>query len=341
MRSALAPVASFVAVLALGQALLAGLGGAGGDPRAVAVDEAIAASSGDVLVLGNSVTQSAIDAPALGEALHLPAGAVAKLATEGAGPATWLASWDRAVRAGLHPRIVLLYVPLHMVWTPEDPHESDLALLADLGAPDAAWALTGHPAPDVVTTLQSRRFHLRETVLDGLTAGLADLLWQPSPSGKTASSRARAALFGAPRPNEHTGQGQRVDGGGAPVVAASAPRPEVAAALLDEARRTGARLVVVQAAANPEGHPRACGPTVALPELEASLKAGGADLLDLSTALDQERDFTTHHHLTPDGRAAATVLVARGIGELGALTGGGGEGRRWVAPCPSSVAPAR
>jgi len=124
--------------------------------------------------------------------------------------------------------------------------------------------------------------------------------------------------------------------------AGSAPQPEVAAALLDEARRTGARLVVVQAAANPEGHPRACGPTEALPELEASLKAGGADLLDLSTALDQERAFTTHHHLTPEGRAAATALVAQGIGELGSLSASGGaEGRRWAAPCPSSSGPAR
>jgi hypothetical protein len=180
--------------------------------------------------------------------------------------------------------------------------------------------------------VQRRRLHLRERALEALTAGLVDLLWPAPPGARPASMRARAALFPESGPNEAAAQAPRA--GGIEEREVVEPRPEVAQALLAAAAAAGARLVVVQAATNPEHLPQPCGEVVLKPRLEQQLADGGADLIDLVTLFPDSTPFKTRHHLWPSWAPEASAAVAEALRVLG-LPGSvpPARGRRWSKPC--------
>jgi len=334
MRTALLSVLSFVGTLLVGGALL-GLQGAGpGDPRAQLIDDALVQERATVLVLGNSVTQSAVDPAVLAAGLGLAEGAVASLATEGAGPGAWLATLERAQAAGWAPAVLVLYVPLEMLWAPTPATDEDVALLVELGASEEAFALAGHPAPGLGVRLLHQREVAQRRLLDALSAGLVDGIWRAPAGARPASERARQAVFGEGGPMDLSAQGARLDGHG-PQEAVAGVDPDGVQALMAAAQAGGMRLVVVQPAEHPQARALACGPIVDHPELEAALARGGADLLDLATALPGYRGFKTRHHLYPVGKAELSGVLAAGLAELQVLHAAGAQpGRRWTAPCP-------
>ena len=92
VNTALRAGMSFLGVLGAGLAVAFALDHAYPDGLERRLDDVIARSTGEVVVLGSSVTLSAIDPEALGTELGLPANAARVLALEGTGPAVWLAS---------------------------------------------------------------------------------------------------------------------------------------------------------------------------------------------------------------------------------------------------------
>jgi hypothetical protein len=334
MRTTLLSLLSFLSTLGLGLAWLGLLGPGMGDPRAQHIEAALGHEGASLLILGNSVTQSAIDPAVIAEGLGLAEGAVASLASEGAGPGAWLATLERAQAAGWAPRVLLLYVPFDMVWTPLPATDEDVALLVELNASDAAFALAGRPSPGAAVRWIQRREAVQRYLLGMLSAGLVDALWQAPVGARRASERARQAVFAEGGPNDPAGRGARLDGGPARDAASQAD-PGVARALIATARRHGMRLVVAQPAQHPEVAARPCGQVVENPELEKLLIEGGADVLDLATALPGSQRFKTRHHLLPVGKAELSVILADGLAEMQVLTAPPTQpGRRWTAPCP-------
>jgi len=325
---------SFVAVLAAGLAAALALNHAFPDGLEKRLDADIAASTGEIVVLGNSVALSAIDPDALSAALGLPGRAVTVLALEGAGPPVWLATYAHARERAPAPRVVVVYVPVNMLWLPDPPADAELALLAALDAPPAAWALARTDRSALRIRLDELRFRGRDAFLGGLSGWAADLAW-PATEGtqRAASTRARAALFESHTPNAAAAQAPRLEGASA-AARPEATRPDVIDALIATTRADGARLVVVQPAQSPADLKRPCGPVVLLPDMEAYLDRAGVDLLDLATSVSEMPLFRTHHHLTHEGASRLTATLAAGLRAIDAAASPvDTPARRWVAPC--------
>jgi hypothetical protein len=335
VNTALRAGMSFLGVLGAGLAVAFALDHAHPDGLERRLDDVIARSTGEVVVLGSSVTLSAIDPEALGTELGLPANAARVLALEGTGPAVWLATYAHARREGLVPRVVLLYVPVNMVWIPDATADMELALLSALDAPPAAWALARTERSPLRIRADELRFRGRDALLEAISGWAAELAWPAARDAhRHASTRARAALFEDHTPNEAAAQAKRLDGAGASA-RTGLTRPDVIDALVAAARADGARLVVVQPAQSPADLRRPCGPVVLLPELEAHLDNARVDLLDLATSLPDVGLFRTHHHLTHEGASRLTATLAAGLRAIHATTTSTDTpARRWVAPCP-------
>lgn len=309
-----APPAAPALVLGLGLALgVLGLGAVAvrrlaatvGNPRA---DRAVLELRAlpEVVVVGNSVAQSAVDPAALGQATGRTVGLAAVEGAKGPHAAALLRH---------HPlsqgSTVVLYMPLHNLLAGELPGAGDRALLLELltGPDEPLTALALGSAVGRWEVWRRDQGRARDAVLGGaarLPARVIGGLMGLPPSKEDALAGLDAGSAPNLRPQ-----------GGVPV---AAPRleeePPVRSApgsalplVLEATSRAQARLVVVVPAER-EAVGAPCRPA---PEEEALawLLAQNAAVVDLRGGPLSAGDFSREYHLHDAARPQATALLAR------------------------------
>jgi len=351
-RQGAAALAVALPVMVLGSAFLALTAGDAYTPseRAIELDEMLAESSPDVVIIGSSVAHTAIDIEQFGPLVddRVVVSAHMILSRQPA----WYAILDnRVFSAGHRPELVVLLDSTGLFETAPLTERSEQSLLGQMDADDSLILRKtfGDDSP-IARRLQSGRGAARSWVVDRLKWYSVGLLWASDGHG-TLESRGRdeadAALDQVFGPD-----GRMVDfelhTRVLPVVVDAAQTPvgdwESATSadsyipdLARLAREHDANFVVVRAPDAPSNAWWQPPLKDAETELITTLNKMGAGYVDLSDLPLDARDFSDRMHFSDTGRAKMTRAIASALIDLGAL----GDGPLVATPLPARLLSAR
>ena len=307
-------------------------------PQALAIDKQLqkAGPGGPAVVLiGNSMVASGVDARQLAEGLNLPRPQVAHATAPGSRVATWYAILQNRVLGGGHtPKVVVIGSTVEWLLNPALRSAKDRDnLLGQLGAdePVIDRLLYGaEPGPGrLLQRALNRRGPLRSAVVDGARDAALGALFP----GEDAEA-ALAGVFAAEalRPSAGTRAAMPVladgDAAGDPVTAAPSsglrpPADGFVPELLRLARDGGFKLVFARMPVPPSRREDSPEALAAMRELVELINASGvATWVDLTTLPLTDADFEDWIHLGPSGRRQMTAALQAALVQLGAM----GEG---------------
>jgi len=304
--------------------------------RAIELDEMLAESPPDVVILGNSIAHTAIDVEELQRLLDQVE--VASAHMKNSRQPGWYAILDNRVFGGGHrPKLVVVVDGAALFDTAPTTETAEQELLGQMDADDALILRKTfgerHNTP-LSRRLQRGRGAARAWVVDNLKWYSVGLLWAPDGQGTLASrgrDEADASLegvFGVDGSEVDFDLYRRV----LPVVELVPeevePEPVDPAAVAEEtyfsdlarlAAAHNANFVVVRVPAAPSNAWADSAVNVGEPQLITLLNEGGAGYIDLSDMPVTEKDFADPVHFSDTGRVKMTRAIASALIELGAL----------------------
>lgn len=300
-------------------------------PAALVMEARLAEKPPQVLILGNSIAEHAVDLPALGKAMG--GKPIQSLTVYASPPPTWYAVYKNRVLAnGYRPELVLVIGTLDFFTQTQVRTEMQRKALAEhvgVDEPVIASKSLGQQVGRVPERVRLRRAALREAFIE---AGRLFFLRSDGTSVIRARERAGQAsvrVFEEDDRSDFALQRRvipvvevrgRSGGEGEQSIAASFV-PD----LVELASQSQARIVFVRAPLPPSSAAAAPGSAEAARDLVAWLNDNGAGYIDLSSMGLAESAFRDATHLNARGREAftkalATELVRIGADKEGALT---------------------
>lgn len=300
-------------------------------PAALAMEERLASTPPQVLILGNSIAEHAVDLPALSKGLG--GRSTLSLTVHASPPPTWYAVFKNRVLANGHrPQLVLVIGTLDFFTQVEVRTELQKSALAEQMGQDEpviAEKSLGQQVGAVPERVRLRRASLREGFIE---AGRLFFLRTDGSSPTRANERAQAASvtvfeeddrsdFSLQRRVIPVVEVERAGKGEGPVAVADGFVPELVAL----ARQAEAQIVFVRAPLPPSSAATAPVRAEVARELVAWLNENGAGYVDLSGLGLGEGAFRDATHLNARGREAFTKalsaeLVRMGADKAGALS---------------------
>ena len=329
--------------------------------RAIELDDMLAESPPDIVILGNSIARTAIDLEEVKPLLD-DLSVVSTHMKNSRQPAWYAILDNRVYGGGYRPKLVIVVDNLmDMLDTTPLSEDSQRELLGQMNSDDALILRKSFDQHDdtvpLALRLQRGRAEARAWVVDNLKWYVVGLLWAPDGEGTVAArghDEANASLdvvFGI--------DGSQVDfnlQNGTMLAVEPAPDALIADELAPSETQTaaakeesyfpdlarlvhehGGRLVVVRVPAAPSNAWANSTVLEAEAELISILNDIGAGYVDLSKEPLRERDFADTVHFAASGRTQMTKAMAAAIHELGAL----GEGPLAASQLPARLIEAR
>lgn len=311
-------------------------GGAALTGHARGITQTLRGTVPEVVVLGSSIANRGVDAPALAEALGLPNEAVVVLSVPYATSAHHLAVLRRRVfDAGYRPSRVIVADALRPMLTHEllqDPEGvRRLAEQFDEGGEDAAARVFGDGGQDALAQgrLRAKATAWREEALAAWRDGAVWAALRPRGGRRAAAhlvDRVQAKVFtgieqGTPAGDEPVEDAGSQDGSGwgpSPVLGEAYALHEHG--LLDllaaETQAHGASLTLARMPLPPSNRAMDQVPAALEAEARAWMAALDIDYVDLRGAPVGEDDFADLRHLTPHGAQVVSTLLGDAIRAL-------------------------
>ena len=293
-------------------------------PAALAMEARLAERPPQVLILGNSIAEHAVDLPALGKAMG--GKPLLSLTVFASPPPTWYAVYKNRVLAnGYRPELVLVIGTLDFFTQTQVRTEMQRKALAEhvgVDEPVIARKSLGQQVGSVPERVRLRRAALREAFIE---AGRLFFLRSDGTSVTRARERAGEAsqrVFEEDDRSDFALQRRVI-----PVVEVerrARAEGELAIAdsfvpdLVELATSSQARIVFVRAPLPPSSAATAPGSAEAARDLVAWLNDNGAGYIDLSGLGLPESSFRDATHLNARGREAFTKALATELVRIGA-----------------------
>jgi len=292
-----------------------------------------------ILVVGNSSADRAFELTRVGAALGLEPDQLALTWVPSSGTPAWYALLRNHVLPRVEPEVVVVAGTLDVLVGSGVDGEGDAEALDALLVGDEA-ALTaklqGAAAVDGPSArARTRRTALRQGLLDWFIHGAVGLATPgdggPHDRGAEALALANAEVFadedaidmdrhraGTPivAPERRTVTQRRYTQGPLPVEHTLVPE------LVDVVRDAGAQVIFLRLPESPGGAQRGPGLRDEEDALKDHLRSRGAAYVDLSAADLSAGDFNDRVHLGHSGRRKIAPLIAQGLSDVGALSGG-------------------